>query len=115
MAMTKERAQRTLGRLLIRGLKRTRRVIYPLKLEIGVSPVDVANDIKVGKTHLHDELRIEKIIRVVFESLPRLRSRAFNLFHAIVKSARILRRLPSRKRKFIRNGGGYVYRPQYAT
>lgn len=114
--MTSERAQRSLGRLLLKGLKANPGVIYELQQRLGVSPGDVANDVKEKKINLHQDWKIKAMIHSVFQSLPRLKSRAFNLFHLIRKTVSTLRNLPQKRRKHIRDTAGYVRRrPSYAV
>ncbi len=113
--MTREKAQRNLGRMLLRKLRRSSGIANQLEREIGACPIAVAGDIRRRNADQHGESVIRKIIDLAYARVQRMKVRALNLLYNIYpRSRRAVQSLPKGKQKFLRNGGGYVHRPQHA-
>lgn len=109
------KAQRVLGRMFLRNLRGKPRLVEELEGTLGVSPLEVAEDFSRRKAEKHNFTCAEKMIRRIFGARKKLLSRAFNLAYAIYdRSSQAFRRLPQRRRKYLRNSGRAVLRPSYS-
>lgn len=115
MTQDRGKAQRNLGRMLLRKLRRSSGIVSQLESEIRVCPIVVASDIKRRNADQYGESVIRKIIDLAYARIQRMKVRALNLLYNIYpRSRRVVQSLPKGKRKFLRNRGGYVHRPQHA-